>query len=591
MEGSIKAIIYARVSSEEQVKMYSLNQQFEALREYCRSEGIEVFEEVADEGYSGASLERPGLDRVRDIVETGAIDLVLAQDRDRITREPAYFFLLNQQFEEHNTKIRALNQKGDDSPEGQLTDGIIDQIAKFERAKIAERTRRGRLRKAKEGKVVGAGKTNYGFTRVGDYYEINPEEMEVMTRIFTLLSEGKSLYETAKTLNSEGIKSPRGNVWDRSHIRPLVFNDVYKPHSIEELTPMVSAEVISRLDPSKKYGVLWYSRFRRESKTVSEMVNGEKVYKQKTKTIKKPRTEWVAIPVPYSGISRTVVDKARDNISENQWLSKNGGTVWELTGGIGFCGECGRRLTTVSIPRKNGAYNYYRCSGIMDKTCKSKNHRAEPLEDKVIDCLKQVFGERENYEVLINDLFDSQIKELSRRNPDKESKIWAEKITTLDKKLSNAQDLTIEGLMSKEVLREKTNEILEERKQTETELEKLQNVNNDIQRLEHNRKALLNYNVLSNLLDREIPEVRSSDDESVPPDELGYGASSEHRHQLYKQIPLKVYVFSDGDVQVEIAGKEFSKSENTSGTPDRTDPRNRCPLGPHCSPIRSLPRR
>ncbi len=92
----VRAILYARVSTDDQVKMYSLKQQLEALREYCRSNGIEVTEEIVDEGVSGAYLERPGLDRIRDLVESGGVDLVLAQDRDRFSREPAYFFLLNQ---------------------------------------------------------------------------------------------------------------------------------------------------------------------------------------------------------------------------------------------------------------------------------------------------------------------------------------------------------------------------------------------------------------------------------------------------------------------------------------------------------------
>ena len=209
----------------------------------------------------------------------------------------------------------------------------------------------------------------------------------------------------------------------------------------------------------------------------------------------------------------------------------------------------------------------------MDKTCSSKNYRAEVLEDKVISSLKQFFGDRENYEILINDFFDTQIKELKRRNPDRESKFWAEKITTLDKKLSNAQDLPMEGLMPKEMLREKTTQIQEERKQAEVELEKLQDVHSDIQRLEYNREFLLNHNILSSLLDRKVPEVRSSDDESVPPDELGSGTSSENRHQLYKQIPLKVYVSSLEDIEIEVAGKGFSKFKNTSGTLPRTGPR------------------
>src|SRR5215210_4751451 len=109
-------------------------------------------EEVTDPGQSGASLERPGMDRVRDLVAEGGVSVVLAQDRDRFAREPAYHYLLRQEFEERGCKLRALNDHGDGSPEGELTDGIFDQLAKYERAKTAERTRRGKLRKAREGK-------------------------------------------------------------------------------------------------------------------------------------------------------------------------------------------------------------------------------------------------------------------------------------------------------------------------------------------------------------------------------------------------------------------------------------------------------
>jgi site-specific DNA recombinase len=123
----------------------------------------EVLEEVSDPGQSGASLERPGMDRVRDLVSAGGVSVVLAQDRDRFAREPAYHYLLRREFEEHGTKIRALNDRGDDSPEGELKDGILDQLAKFERAKTVEKTRRGKLRKAREGKVIASTRPNYGF--------------------------------------------------------------------------------------------------------------------------------------------------------------------------------------------------------------------------------------------------------------------------------------------------------------------------------------------------------------------------------------------------------------------------------------------
>jgi site-specific DNA recombinase len=158
------AILYARVSTDEQARFgYSLAQQLEALREYAAREGYEVLEEVSDPGQSGASLERPGMDRVRDLVALGGVAVVLAQDRDRFAREPAYHYLLKREFEEHGTKIRALNDRGDESPEGELTDGILDQLAKYEKAKIAERTRRGKLRKAREGRVICGATPTYGF--------------------------------------------------------------------------------------------------------------------------------------------------------------------------------------------------------------------------------------------------------------------------------------------------------------------------------------------------------------------------------------------------------------------------------------------
>ena len=98
--GPKRAILYARVSTDEQARSgYSLAQQMEALRAYAGQEGYEVLEEVMDPGQSGASLQRPGMDRVRDLVAGGGISLVLAQDRDRFAREPAYHYLLGKEFE------------------------------------------------------------------------------------------------------------------------------------------------------------------------------------------------------------------------------------------------------------------------------------------------------------------------------------------------------------------------------------------------------------------------------------------------------------------------------------------------------------
>jgi site-specific DNA recombinase len=89
--GLKRAILYARVSTDEQARTgYSLAQQLETLRGYAADEGYEILEEVTDAGYSGASLQRPGMDRVRNLVQGSGVSFVLAQDRDRFAREPAY---------------------------------------------------------------------------------------------------------------------------------------------------------------------------------------------------------------------------------------------------------------------------------------------------------------------------------------------------------------------------------------------------------------------------------------------------------------------------------------------------------------------
>ena len=137
------------------------------------------------------------MDHVRDLVAAGGVSVVLAQDRDRFTREPAYHYLLRREFEEYGTKIRALNDRGDDTPEGELTDGILDQLAKFERAKTAERSRRGKLRKARKGKIIATKKITYGFRRneARDALLVHEQHMAVVRRIVRMVGlEGATVH-------------------------------------------------------------------------------------------------------------------------------------------------------------------------------------------------------------------------------------------------------------------------------------------------------------------------------------------------------------------------------------------------------------
>jgi site-specific DNA recombinase len=370
--GPKRAILYARVSTRQQAEedRYSIPQQLHALREYCQREGFDVIQEVTDPGFSGASLERPGMDTVRDLVAGGGVDVVLAQDRDRFAREPAYLYLLREEFDSHGTLLRALNQHGDDSPEGQLTDGIMDQLGKFERAKFTERSRRGKIQRAREGKILPTRTPDYGFHYNADYsnYEVVPEDMEIVKRIFHMVGvENRSLRAVKRALEDEGIPTPTGkSYWHATTIKRLIEDDVYKPHSHAELSSMVSAQVLATLDPERSYGVWWWGRNRVKQTQVSEDgPNGKKTYrKHQSATATDPSTH-VAVPVPDAGIPREWVEAARARAQRGQSRARpvSGGRFWEL-GGLIICGHCGYAM--FNAPVKSGGngkmFYYYRCS-------------------------------------------------------------------------------------------------------------------------------------------------------------------------------------------------------------------------------------
>jgi site-specific DNA recombinase len=301
------AILYARVSTDEQARRaYSLAQQLEALRAYCERQGYEILEEVVDAGQSGASLERPGMNRVRDLVAVGGVSVVLAQDRDRFAREPAY--LLREEFAERETALRSLNDRGDATPEGQLTDGILDQIARFERLKTAQRTRRGRQRRAREGKVIGNQRANLGFRydegRTG--LVVDQETMPIVQEKFRMIgAEGQPIYAAKKALERRGNLTPYGKrSWSHTYIRKIVQDDVYRPYTYEEIASLVAAEVAARLDEEKHYGIWWWGRKRHTQKQTSESTPEGRRYRKSKRSRWNLREAWVAVPVPDSGIPR-----------------------------------------------------------------------------------------------------------------------------------------------------------------------------------------------------------------------------------------------------------------------------------------------
>src|SRR5215203_2408450 len=256
-----QAVLYTRVSSDDQVRGYSLDQQIGALRKWAAREGYEILEEIRDEGWSGAYLERPGLDRVRDLVEADSVDVVVAQDADRITREPAHRAFLDGEFERFGTRLVALDDWGDDSHEGELLKYLKGWVSKGERLKIAERSRRGKREKARRGETVGHLYAPLGFRYTDDRKAlvVDPETMLTVRRIFEMAADGRSLLAIKKALERDGVSTARGHrLWGLGTLQHIVQNDVYRTRNSDELRSLLPAGAEHKLEPGEKYGVFCY---------------------------------------------------------------------------------------------------------------------------------------------------------------------------------------------------------------------------------------------------------------------------------------------------------------------------------------------
>ena len=532
------AILYARVSTDEQARSgYSLAQQLEALRAYAAREGYEILEEVVDPGQSGASLERPGMDRVRDLVAGGGVTVVLAQDRDRFAREPAYHYLLRREFEEHGTKIRALNDRGDDSPEGELTDGILDQLAKYERAKIAERTRRGMLRKAREGRVVVT-RPAYGFryNEARDALVICESEMAVVEKVLRLAADGLGQHAIHTRLFREGVPSPTGKPqWDWSMIKKIVYNDAYRPHTFKEISALLAPEVAATLDPDKEYGVQWYNRQRVTERTVSEpdaaSPSGRSY--RKTRTFKwRPREEWIAAPVP-AHVSRSLVDFARSAMDgrsgrERKYQSR----PWELRG-LMRC-RCGRKMQTRTTQLKSGhRYYYYLCprAGKRAYTCKQKCLRAEKVEETVWDFVCGMLKHPERIRAGMDRLISQERDGRHHSDPEREAAVWAEKAAECARLRGAYQDQQAAGLMTLAELGSKLEELESTRQMAEAEIAALAAQEERVEELERDRDALIEFYAGA------VPEALDRLD-------------GEERNRIYRMLRLEITPRPDGGLDV-----------------------------------------
>src|SRR6202045_1382449 len=230
--------IYARVSSEQQREENTIASQTASLIEFAKGHNLEVPEEwvFEDEGYSGATLERPGLERVRDLAAEGQIQVVLAYSHDRLSRKYAYQILLIEEFARHGVETLFVKAPQGDSAEDQLLLQFQGMIAEYERAQILERSRRGKRHRARQGQgsVLSGAPFGYRYVRKSEqsaaYYEINEVEAPVVRWVYERYTiDGLSIGAITRLLNEQQIPTRKQTGrWERSTVWAMLRNPAYK---------------------------------------------------------------------------------------------------------------------------------------------------------------------------------------------------------------------------------------------------------------------------------------------------------------------------------------------------------------------------
>src|SRR5256712_10487566 len=232
------AAIYARVSSEQQREENTIASQTASLIEFAKSNNLEVPEEwvCEDEGYSGATLERPGWERVRDLAAEGQIQVVLAYSPDRLSRKYAYQILRIEELARHGFETLFVKSLQGGSPEDQLLVQFQGMIAEYERAQILERSRRGKRHRAHGGEVnvMSGAPYCYRYVRKTDEapaaYAVLDAEARVVQRIYEMYTvEGLSIGEITRRINAEGIPTRKASArWERSTVWAILRNSAYR---------------------------------------------------------------------------------------------------------------------------------------------------------------------------------------------------------------------------------------------------------------------------------------------------------------------------------------------------------------------------
>ena len=408
----MRVAIYARVSTEAQEARGNIGSQLAVLRERVAQEGHQLVTEFCDDGFSGARLDRPGLDALRDSAEAGQLDAVWCLSADRLARKYAYQVIVLDELERWGVSVLFHDTPPlDDDPQTRLLTQVQGVIAEYERAKIAERYRRGKLWRARTGEVI-SWKAPYGYRRIprcGElraHLEIYEPEVSVVRRIFKYyVKQDLSTRQIAKQLNQDGISSPSGkNIWGTSTIGRILRNEAY-------------------------VGRVYYNR--------SELIQDRRPGKG-TRQVPRSRDQWIEIPVPRiltDELFETAQRVSRDN---SQWSPRRAEPGRWLLRGLVKCGHCGVGVSCHKMRGRKGTFHYYYyCrnhdplrAGGENRRCPERNIRANELDALVFEQVRAT--------MLDPDVLLAGESSISMRRKDTDDELLAAQLVQFERKIASA---------------------------------------------------------------------------------------------------------------------------------------------------------
>lgn len=354
-----KIALYARVSSQKQAEDNTIDSQLVALRQRIANDQFQILPEMefCDNGYSGADLVRPAMERLRDRVATSSIDRLYVHSPDRLSRKMAHQAILIEEFRKYECEIVFLNQDGiSHGPEANLLVQMQGIIAEYEREKILERTRRGRKYSATQGNVSVFGGAPYGYRYIRKAegngtarWEIDQTHSEHVQLMFQWVGDGGcSLREVARRLAQRSIHTVHGKLsWDSATIRGILVNPAYYGRAVygkRRLMPRKAGKRARRGDPV----------IPRQSKVAVDTNSCEQI----------------TITVPPI-IDQALFERVRARMDENQkrQRERSKGSQYLLSG-LMICGVCGWAYCCRCSCQ--GKYHYYRCIATDRNRCKGK---------------------------------------------------------------------------------------------------------------------------------------------------------------------------------------------------------------------------